>query len=185
MNNIPTDIFNLQTQRLSIAPIQQNDANEIFKLYSSVDLMKYTDNELHTSINDSRQLISRNEDLQENGHGVFCGITQNGTTGVCGTIRLYHFDWKHKFASIGCLLDKKIWNQGLMTEAVNAFCQSAFKHLPLNRIEAQVFKGNAASVRLFKKLNFTFEGELRENFLINGKLENSLLFSILRSDFEI
>jgi len=130
----------------------------------------------------SAALIQENLILQQKGQLIWCGITIKGTDQVCGTIRLYHFDKTHQFASIGCLLSKQLWNRGIMTEALAAFCRYSFAHLPINRIEAQIFKGNAASVKLFHKLNFTFEGELRENFMIKGKLENSALFSILKSD---
>lgn len=179
----PTEHFpSIETPRLQIRPVQECDADAIFKLYSSPVVLRYTDNRLLESRSESLALIRSSHLKQQNGEMLWRGLELKGQKGLCGTLRLYHFDTLHQFASLGCLLAEELWNLGLMTEALEAFCSCAFKFLQLNRIEAQIFIGNAASVRLFNKLNFTFEGELRENFLINGKFENSALFSILKSD---
>ena len=172
----------IETPRLFIRPIHESDEGEIFKLYSSPTVMQYTDNKLLESLPESLAFIRENNLLQQNGQMIWCGIAIKGAAELCGTIRLYHFDGVHQFASLGCLLAEELWNKGVMTEALAAFCRQSFERLTLNRIEAQIFTGNAASVRLFNKLNFTFEGVLRENFLIKGKFENSALFSILKSD---
>ena len=76
-------------------------------------------------------------------------------------------------------LNKKYWRKGIMTSGIQALIDYSFTTLNLNRLEAQVFEFHTASIALFRKLKFTEEGILRKNFLIEGKFENSIMFSML------
>jgi ribosomal-protein-alanine N-acetyltransferase len=175
--------FTIETPRLLLREITPNDVSGIFSLYSDYNVLRYTDNELHTNLTDSELFIN---DIQHNfntEHAICWGITLKPNTEIIGTIRLYHIDRKHCFVSIGNLLAPGYWNRGIMTEAQYHIVEFAFNHLNMHRLEAQVFVGNTASIRTFNKLNFTNEGILRENFLIEGIFENSYLFSILKNEF--
>jgi len=58
-----------------------------------------------------------------------------------------------------------------------------FEVMNLNRIEATVTPGNDGSVKVLRKLNFTQEGIVRERDLIKGKLEDGIILSILRKEY--
>lgn len=48
----------------------------------------------------------------------------------------------------------KQWGQGLMSEAVNAFCAFLFRRYPLEAITAEHFKDNPGSRRVLQKASF-------------------------------
>ena len=53
-----------------------------------------------------------------------------------------------------------------MNESLNHFIKFVFEELNFHRIEAQTYIGNERSINVLKRLGFSKEGQLRQNFLI-------------------
>lgn len=70
--------------------------------------------------------------------------------------------------------------KGLMTEALKAVLDFGFSELGLHRIKALVAESNTASVKLLQRYGFTKEGTMREDYLVDGKQEDSDCYSLLR-----
>ena len=60
---------------------------------------------------------------------------------------------------LGYTIGKKWWGKGLMTEAVIALCEYAFKTMPISFIDAETYKDNPASGRVLEKAGFVRTGE--------------------------
>ncbi|WP_317164012.1 GNAT family N-acetyltransferase [Cryomorpha ignava] len=73
---------------------------------------------------------------------------------------------------------------GLMSEAMLPILKSGFEQMNLNRIEAFIGPNNLPSLNLIKKMNFTQEGKLRAHFIKNNQVEDSLVFSLLKAEFD-
>lgn len=56
--------------------------------------------------------------------------------------------------------------------------------MKLNRIEAFIGPKNQASIKLINKLNFVKEGHLREHYSENNRIEDSIVYSLLRKEYE-
>ena len=67
-----------------------------------------------------------------------------------------------------------------MTEALGLVLDFGFDRMGLNRIEAVVFRDNAASCGLLEKLGFEREGLLREYEYLRGRYEDMAMYSLLR-----
>jgi [ribosomal protein S5]-alanine N-acetyltransferase len=59
-------------------------------------------------------------------------------------------------ASLGYYLARAYWGRGLATEATRAFIDVAFTRLGLQRVEAEVEIGNAASEHILRKFGFQY-----------------------------
>jgi len=70
-----------------------------------------------------------------------------------------------------------------MTEAFQKIIHYGFDVMKLNRIEAFVSPQNEASIKLLKKFNFVEEGLLRKHYFKNNIMEDSLVCSLLRSEY--
>jgi RimJ/RimL family protein N-acetyltransferase len=117
-----------------------------------------------------RQEFPSNWALRHAEHGVIGGIGCFLHKGVEG-----HLD------EIGYWLGEPFRGQGIMTEAVRAFCAWLFEQRPsLVRIEAKVFQFNPASVRVLEKAGFEREGLLRKACQKNGELIDVVLLSKIR-----
>lgn len=102
--------------------------------------------------------------------------------GWCG----YH-TWylDHERAEIGYgLFTDADKGKGLMSEAIVPIIDSGFRKMKLNRIEAFIGPENIASIKLIEKMNFVKEGQLRQHYRNGNQIEDSLVYSLLRSEYE-
>jgi RimJ/RimL family protein N-acetyltransferase len=53
----------------------------------------------------------------------------------------------------------------------------------LNRIEADIHPDNLASARTLDKLGFVREGLLRERWIVEGEISDTVLYGLLLSDW--
>jgi len=89
----------------------------------------------------------------------------------------------HK-AEIGYWLAKPFWSRGIMTDAVRAYVDYAFRELKLKRLTAHTFEFNLASARVLEKNGFKLEGRLRKHLLKDGKLIDARFYGLLKEDLE-
>ena len=80
------------------------------------------------------------------------------------------------------MLTPVCWGQGIMTEVLCAVLQYAFDEVGLNRVQADVFDGNAASARVLKKCGMRFEGVARQRYYKHGHFIDTAQYAILRTD---
>lgn len=101
--------------------------------------------------------------------------------GWCG-FHTWYIDHFRAEIGYGLMLDENK-GKGYMTEAIKPIVEYGFSKMKLHRIEAFVAPYNEPSLRLLQKLNFTKEGHLREHYFANNKAEDSIVYSLLKSEF--
>jgi ribosomal-protein-alanine N-acetyltransferase len=153
------------------------------KFFSDREVLRYTDREITHTIDEAILYLKNCQLRAEKKQHFFLGLFRKSDNKLLGILSLYHIDVKHSFASLGILLAKEYWRMGYMSEAMLRFLKFYFIELGFHRIEAQTFVDNLPAVKFFEKLKFSNEGILRENFMIEGKYENSYLFSMLDADY--
>jgi RimJ/RimL family protein N-acetyltransferase len=99
------------------------------------------------------------------------GETQGGCV-------LHHLDWERAQAEIGYWLFEHARGRGTATRTARFFAEHGFS-LGLQRIEARVNVGNAASERVLERAGFTREGVLRSMTLRDGTRIDQTLYSLL------
>lgn len=105
------------------------------------------------------------------------------TIGSCGFHTWY---LPHSRAEIGyAITDESRKQQGFMKEALLAVIQYGFEEMQINRIEAFIGPGNIASIKLVQAMGFKKEGLLREHYCKDGDIQDSLVFGLLRKEFEL
>lgn len=70
--------------------------------------------------------------------------------------------------------------KGFMTEALYEVLLFGFTQLELHRVEALVASYNTASVKLLERFRFSKEGTVREDYVVDGKNEDSDCYSLLK-----
>lgn len=74
--------------------------------------------------------------------------------------------------------------KGIGSEAVGLFLRYGFEELKLHKVELSVFSFNPRAERVYRKNGFRLEGIKREDFRYEGEYVDTLLFAILRSEYE-
>jgi len=89
----------------------------------------------------------------------------------------------HK-AEIGYWIATSHSRKGITTAALSRFVEYAFAELGLERMFAKVYASNIGSCRVLEKNGFLLEGRLRQHVLLAGKLEDDLVYGLLRVDWQ-
>ncbi len=91
-------------------------------------------------------------------------------------------DVYRKSAELGYWLAEPYWSRGIMSRAIERLCAEAFSLLDIVRIFAEPFAGNAASRKALEKAGFRLEGELESSVYKNGKIQNSCIYALIKSE---
>lgn len=101
-----------------------------------------------------------------------------------GTINLGHVEEDCLMSDTAYMLSPRYWNRGIMTETVRAVLRYAFERVGLNRVQAEVFDGNAASARVLQKCGMRLEGTARQRYRKDGAWVDVHQYAAVKGDFE-
>jgi [ribosomal protein S5]-alanine N-acetyltransferase len=171
-----------ETQRLKIVKYRIQFVKDAFEFYNDNETMKYAGPEVHKTISETEEFIKNHLENKES-NLILWAVVYKSNGKMIGDISLSP-DYKHKFASLGSILNKNYIQMGIMNEATKHILNYAFNELNLNRIEAQICTHHIASVKYVEKLGMVNEGILRQNFMIKGILYDSYMYALLKQDFK-
>lgn len=176
------DVFPaLQTQRLSLVEIQRDHAAGMFNLLTDARVTEYYVVIPFKEEQDLLPVIERFKAQYSQQQGLRWAITLRDTGVFIGTIGFHHFSTGHR-AGVIYALSPEYWGQGYISEALSAVMKFGFEELGINRIEAEVMPGNAASEKVLAKNGFCCEGLLRQWLYWNGRHYDVNMYSVLASE---
>lgn len=113
-------------------------------------------------------------------------LIEKDTGKVIGACGFHTWSPQHSRAEIGYHLnDDADKRKGYMTEAVSAVLAYGFKEMKLHRVEALADPANVPSIKIIEKFNFTYEATLREHYNVDGIMEDSVMYSLLKHEYEM
>lgn len=173
----------LNTDRLVLREILLSDAKDIYSIYSDPKTAEFDSFVPIKAIGEARDMICSYRRDFEAKKQIRWGIAGKSDNRLIGTCEFMNFDCISRRCEIGCGLVSSEWGKGYMKEALEAIIAYGFNLLGLNRIEACIVMGNTASVRLFRRLGFTYEGVLREKEYFKGRFHSEIVMSLLFADY--
>ena len=155
----------------------QADAMELTSLCNAVD-RHYLSDRLPNPYTEKDaeewlKMVSENEAVS----GIYRAIVYDGK--LIGSISV---EKKDDDAEIGYMLLNEYSNKGLATEAVKQVCTFAFKVLSLEKITANVFQPNIASIRVLQKNGFKYNGSIPKAVIKNGNVYDLRIY-VLTKDY--
>jgi RimJ/RimL family protein N-acetyltransferase len=102
---------------------------------------------------------------------------------VVGSVSLKNISHSMAYAEVGYGVAEAHHRRGIATAAVGLLVKKVFTETPLRKLLAFVHDKNQASCRVLEKLGFRQEGLLLEHYLINGRPENEILYSLLKREW--
>lgn len=172
----------LETERLILRRITNDDANGIFRLRSNPDTMEYVPRPLAETIDDALTHIATIEEKIANNTGINWAITLKDNPEFIGIIGNFRIEFENYRAEIGYMLLPEFSGKGIISEAIARVVRYGFEEMGLHSIEAVIDPGNIASARALEKNNFVKEAHLKENEFFNGKFLDTVIYSIINPD---
>lgn len=173
----------LQTERLTLRTIAEEDADELFPLINDPMVLSglinvpypYPRSRVMSMIKILRETMRYGESIETS-------IILKASSAPIGTCSL-RIDRQNEKADIGYWLGKQYWNKGYMTEAIKRLIEFAFTELHLFRLHARCFERNRASARILTKCGMKLEGCARGDALKDGEHLDVLDFGLLASEY--
>lgn len=181
---LPFGTIILETERLLLRALTPTVHLNLFASFSDDEIMEFFQFPSKVELLIERQKYQKGLTTHDKSYVYFQVIEKNSgkLIGMCGFHTWY---LAHARAEIGYGLHGDQWKQkGYMKEAIVPIIEYGFRDMELNRIEAFIGSDNEASLRLVKGLGFSPEGHLREHYFKNGRIEDSLVFSLLKREYE-
>ena len=179
----PFKPIQLNSERLVLRRLVEPDLLALFGIFSNAEVMRYWSSPPMTDISDAAQMLLNIQEGYRNGNVLQLGIERKTDQALIGTCTLHNLHLKSCRAEIGYALGRTYWRQGYMREALTVLIDYAFESLELNRLEADIDPRNTASEKLLERLGFLKEGYLRQRWIVNGEVSDSVFYGLLRSDW--
>ncbi|MDR2275991.1 MAG: GNAT family N-acetyltransferase [Sphingobacterium sp.] len=166
----------LETDRLKLTRTDLSHVNELFKMRSNPEVMKYIPRPPAQHQEEVFEFLTTMDKMINNNEMINWSITLKDDT-MIGTIGYYHIKPEHYRAEIGYMLLPASQGQGYITEAIAAVVRYGFNVMRLHSVEAVVDPANIASCKVLEKCSFSKEGHFKENEFYNGKFIDTVIYS--------
>lgn len=174
----------LTTQRLRLRRIRPDDAEAFFAIFSDEEAMKYYGHAPHSTLDKTREWITQVDRRYTEHEAIRWGITFADQDEIIGSCSFHHFAAHGLCVETGYDLNRAYWGRGVMREAMSAVLSYGFTTLELHRIEAIIDIQNVRSKTLLEKLGFTYEGNLRQRYYMDGRFEDEHYFGLLKHEWQ-
>lgn len=145
----------IETERLNLFRIRDQDAEEIFFTYASKPAAtKYLSWPTHQSLRDTRAFIRYAHQQWEAGKDFSFVIRRRSPARLIGSLGLINDDGRFQ---IGYVLGPNYWGQGYATEAVRTVLKLLASAQRVSEIRTFVDASNAASIRVLLKAGMVEE----------------------------
>ncbi len=174
----------LETERLRLQRVDPRIFNELFSNYKQDEIISFF------GFTNEQEYLKEKERFESgatmyNKSFLYFLIQEKESGITIGSCGFHTWYLSHNRAEIGYAIShEEMKRKGFMTEAIRRVIEYGFDEMHLNRIEAFIGPFNEPSIKLLERLGFTREGLLRQHYTKNGKAEDSLVFGLLRNDFQ-
>ena len=166
----------IETERLILRPIYEEDALDIYEYAKNENVGKNAGFKPHESVLETASVI--NDVLKVDN----LAIVYKENNKVIGTLGLH--EKLDKIFELGYSLSEIYWHKGLMSEAVKAYIDYAFKNMNAYEIDAGVFLNNPRSEKLLLNLGFKYIGIHKKDYLnYDNKYLDCKRFRLLKDEY--
>lgn len=100
-----------------------------------------------------------------------------------GEVAIHSISWGSRHGELGYNIARSQWGHGYASEAGAALVRWSFDRAGFHRLDAETSEGNAASVRVLRKLGFRKEGRRPERSRLETRWVAELEYGLLSTDY--
>ena len=169
----------LQTSRLTLRPLQAEDAPDLHAIMSDAEVMAFWDIAEIEDLGLTSAILESQLDQMADKRAFYWAMVRAQDGAFVGCCDLSEIDRRHHRAEVGFIVGRAYWGDGYTLEAMQAVLTHAAQTLRLRRLTARTHLGNVRSVRLLERLGFVEEGLLRGYVDRDGERRDCQLFGLL------
>jgi ribosomal-protein-alanine N-acetyltransferase len=170
---------------LTLRPFAEADAAPLFEYARNPNVARYTLWDAHVCIDETLTFVRDYASLRyREGMAEPYAIALTPDSTPIGSCGCFWASQPNRSMELGYWLGEPFWGRGLAAEACRVLLAHVFREYAPVRIQARVIAGNASSSRVLDKLGFQLEGTLRSALLRRDKLEDLLIYSVLRTELK-
>lgn len=177
----------LQTQRLTIRPIELSDLEKVHQLHTLVETDEFNTLGIPENIRETKKILtSWKDDWNKAAFQQFVFAVQLlETENFIGLIALKLGKQKFRIGEVWYKFHKDYWGKGYATEALCSILKFGFQELRLHRIEAGCAVENIGSIKVLEKAGMQKEGRKRKVLPLKAGWSDNYEFAILEEDFNL
>jgi [ribosomal protein S5]-alanine N-acetyltransferase len=179
----------LETGRLILRELTEDDIYAMFPHYSDEEVWKYIDTYPAKDPQEILEVINWGKYILGSNTGVLWGIfSREDGTFIAemnyvgrrdGTI-----EGKIHRAEVGYNMVRKYWGKGLAAEALREVIRHIFDNTGIYRLEAIIRPENTRSRKLASRMGFQEEGTLRDYIFWDGEYWDMVIYSLLKKEWQ-
>ena len=173
----------MNTYNYYLKEIVPSDIENIHRGLSDPEITRYYAVHFET-LEDTKEQMEWYSNLKKEGTGIWWGIYSKSDNQFCGAGGFNGLEKQHKKAEVGLWLLKEHWGKGILKMVMPQLFEQGFTVLGLNRIEGFVANDNTKCKKALEKINFSYEGTMRECEIKNGEKISVDIYSILKSEWK-
>ena len=157
----------LETQRLFLEPLSLSHASERYVNWLNDERVnKYLETKSGYTLDMLNEYLKSTEE-----NDICAWAVHLKETGVhIGNIKINPIDERNLNAEYGILIgERSSWGKGYAYEASKKVFDFCFAVMKLRKITLGVVKANQSAVKLYKKMGFNIEGELKSHSFHDGQ----------------
>src|SRR5688500_15740480 len=174
----------LESGRVRLRWLTAADVPSLFTIFGDPVVTRYWGHPVLPDLNAATALLADIHQRFANETLFQWGLELVANRVLIGTCTLASLDRQNRRAELGFALARVYWGNGYMSEALPTLLDFGFTHMQLHRVTADSDPQNQSSIRILERLGFRREGLLREHYLIHGAPQDSIVYGLLRSEWQ-
>jgi RimJ/RimL family protein N-acetyltransferase len=173
-------VIQLESERLKIRPIVQQDKEAIFA-YRSDKVANQFQGFIPETMEEVETFINKNpEQWNVTGTWFQLVLEEKSTGNIIGDIGVHFKDDQQ--VELGITLNKNFQGKGFATEGMQTVIDHLFLKIKKHRIVTSIDPDNLSSIKLVERLNFRKEAHFKKSIFWKGRWVDDIVYALLAEE---
>ncbi|MBC1360773.1 spermidine N1-acetyltransferase [Listeria welshimeri] len=163
---------------LKLRPLEREDLKFVHRLNNDAKIMSYWFEEPYEAFVELQELYDKHIHDQSERRFI---LELDGQ--MVGLVELMEIDYIHRRAEFQIIIDPKFQGHGYAVSATKLAMKYAFHVLNLHKLYLVVDKVNEKAIHVYEKVGFIREGELIDEFFVDGTYHDAIRMCIFQHQF--
>jgi diamine N-acetyltransferase len=168
------------SKNLKLRPLEREDLKFVHELNNDANIMSYWFEEPYEAFVELQDLYDKH--IHDQGERRFI-LEKDGE--MLGLVELVEIDYIHRRSEFQIIIDPKHQGCGYAMIATKLAMKYAFSVLNMHKLYLIVDKENTKAIHIYKKVGFSVEGELEDEFFVDGSYHNAIRMCMFQKYLEI